>query len=139
MKMYEKALELPIDLLAEIVRLGEPLEWDGFWLFQQVLKARTRQQPIQPRRGGSQKIYGGMFGGRDVLRSELKPNEQILPLDIDETSAILEPGGAFSSYFDNYEYRSQQVEMLRNVAMVFSDGYHLMVEAGTGTGKSFAY
>jgi len=138
MRLYEKALELPIDLLAEIVRLSEPLDWDGFWLFQQVLQARTRQQPIQARRGG-QNFYAGLLFEKEKFGQDLKPNPDIFPLDIDEVSAVLEPGGAFSNYFQNYEYRSQQVEMLRNVSMAFSDGYHLLVEAGTGTGKSFAY
>lgn len=138
MRLYEKALELPIELLAEIVRLSEPLDWDGFWLFQQVLQARTRQQPIQAKRGGVN-FYASLSFEKDAFGQDLKPNANILALDVDEVSAILEPGGAFSHYFQNYEYRSQQVEMLRNVSTAFSDGYHLLVEAGTGTGKSFAY
>ncbi len=53
--------------------------------------------------------------------------------------ALLEYGGPFSRYFQQYEHRIQQVEMLRAVIRAFSHGRHLMVEAGTGTGKSFAY
>ena len=62
-----------------------------------------------------------------------------MPLNTDEVAAILEHGGPFSQHFASYEYRPQQVEMLRAVTNAFSEGYHLMVEAGTGTGKSYAY
>ncbi len=60
-------------------------------------------------------------------------------LDLEEVAAILDPGGAFANYFDDYEYRSQQVDMMRSVAKALNQSLHLMVEAGTGIGKSFAY
>ena len=52
---------------------------------------------------------------------------------------MLQPGGAFSAAFPGYEFRPPQVDMLEAVAGAFNQGHHLMVEAGTGTGKSVAY
>ena len=60
-------------------------------------------------------------------------------MNADEAASFLEYGGPFSHYFEQYEFRTQQVEMLRSVTRAFSGGKHLLVEAGTGTGKSFAY
>src|SRR5437867_3405320 len=40
---------------------------------------------------------------------------------------------------DRYEHRPQQVEMAAAVEEAFAAGHHLLVEAGTGVGKSFAY
>jgi ATP-dependent DNA helicase DinG len=37
-RLIEIAAGLPIDLLAEIVRMGEPLEWDGTFGFQEALR-----------------------------------------------------------------------------------------------------
>ena len=74
-----------------------------------------------------------------VLAPPLTSAETLTPLNVDEVAALMEYGGPFARYFEGYEQRSQQVEMLRAVTRAFSDGYHLMVEAGTGTGKSFAY
>ena len=54
-------------------------------------------------------------------------------------SAMLEEGGLFAHHFPGFEHRPQQVEMLRAVAQAFNERQHLMVEAGTGTGKSLAY
>ncbi|HKQ47812.1 MAG TPA: helicase C-terminal domain-containing protein [Phycisphaerae bacterium] len=39
----------------------------------------------------------------------------------------------------NYESRPQQAEMARAVGEAFENNRHLVVEAGTGVGKSFAY
>jgi DNA polymerase-3 subunit epsilon/ATP-dependent DNA helicase DinG len=139
LRLYEKAETLPIELIAEIVRNGEAIDWDGFWVFQQILKARTRQQPIQPKKAPEQLQYSGLFARGELLSPALKPNPALEALDEEEVSAILEPGGEFSRYFTQYEYRSQQVDMLKHVVKAFSEGYHLLVEAGTGTGKSFAY
>ena len=60
-------------------------------------------------------------------------------MDIEETSAILSPGGPFSKYLENFESRNEQVEMLQAVTGALSNSQHLMVEAGTGIGKSYAY
>ena len=37
-RLFEMARELPLELVADIVRLSEPLEWDAGWLFQEVLR-----------------------------------------------------------------------------------------------------
>ncbi|MGF1581504.1 MAG: ATP-dependent DNA helicase [Gemmataceae bacterium] len=54
-------------------------------------------------------------------------------------SKILGPQGAIAKRLLNYEARPQQLEMAEAVANAISDQHHLMVEAGTGVGKSFAY
>src|SRR3954471_18599190 len=40
---------------------------------------------------------------------------------------------------EKYEHRPQQLEMAQAVESAFAEGEHLLVEAGTGVGKSFAY
>jgi ATP-dependent DNA helicase DinG len=49
------------------------------------------------------------------------------------------PGGAIGRSFEGYERRQQQVEMARAVQKAISTKRHLVVEAGTGVGKSLAY
>ncbi len=138
LELVEKAKQLPLDLLAEIVRMGEPLDWQANHVFQQILRERAHE-PVQ-----AKKAYGGTHG---PLFEKLADEDDLgfggegveTSLDIDEITATLESGGRFSEYFEGYEYRPQQVEMLRSVANALSNGQHLMVEAGTGIGKSFAY
>lgn len=49
------------------------------------------------------------------------------------------PGGAISRSVSGYERRQQQVEMACVVQKALLSRRHLVVEAGTGVGKSFAY
>ena len=138
MALIEKAHGLPLELLAELVRMGEPLDWQGFWPLQQVLRQRAKE-PIKAKKAGSG-VHGPLFEKpQDDESRRVGAEVGETKLDIDEVAAVLDFGGAFASYFEEYEYRPQQVDMLRSVAHALSDSQHLMVEAGTGTGKSFAY
>src|SRR3954469_19135752 len=53
---------------------------------------------------------------------------------------ILGPKGAIARRLGkSYEHRPQQLEMAAAVSEALTDGHHLVAEAGTGVGKSFAY
>jgi len=52
---------------------------------------------------------------------------------------VFAPGGIVSKFHENYEYREGQVEMAEKIAEAFDAKKHLIVEAGTGTGKTLAY
>jgi ATP-dependent DNA helicase DinG len=54
-------------------------------------------------------------------------------------ASILGPSGAIAQRLSNYEPRPQQLDLADAVADALADKHHLMVEAGTGVGKSFAY
>ena len=60
-------------------------------------------------------------------------------LDCESLCAMLEPDGLLSQKFDGYEYRPQQVNMLKSVVESINGSKIAMIEAGTGTGKSIAY
>ncbi len=48
-------------------------------------------------------------------------------------------GGLVSQFHESYEYREGQIKMAEAIARAFRDKRHLIVEAGTGTGKTLAY
>src|SRR3954471_16137980 len=53
---------------------------------------------------------------------------------------ILGPGGAVARRMgERYEFRPQQLELAAGVQDALAAGHHLLAEAGTGVGKSFAY
>ena len=52
---------------------------------------------------------------------------------------VFGPGGLIARSHDNYEYRDGQVKMSEAITKAFEDKRHLIVEAGTGTGKTLAY
>ena len=53
--------------------------------------------------------------------------------------SILGPGGSISHRIPNYEHRLEQLQMAHAVTQALSNRKHLVVEAGTGVGKSFGY
>lgn len=54
-------------------------------------------------------------------------------------SDILGPNGRIAARLTNYEHRPEQLTMAEAVEKAIRDKHHLIVEAGTGVGKSFAY
>lgn len=52
---------------------------------------------------------------------------------------VFGPGGLIARAHDNYEYRDGQVKMSEAITQAFEQKKHLIVEAGTGTGKTLAY
>jgi len=134
-RLFEIARELPLEVVAEIVRLSEPLEWDAAWLFQEVIRARAKEG-VQSKKV-KKKDAGAWFD--ESKFPPLANPENPVPLDPEEIASMLEYGGPFSRYFQSFEQRPEQVDMLRAVTNALSYGNHLMVEAGTGVGKSFAY
>lgn len=137
-RLYEEALTLPLPILAEIIRLGEGVDWAGYWPLRLALRARTHE--IASADSVRHSYFGPLFENASAQSlAPLQPVESPQPLDIEEVASILEPGGVFAHQFPQFEFRPQQVEMLRALAEALSKGRHLLVEAGTGTGKSMAY
>src|SRR5215211_2734829 len=136
-RLFEIAQELPLEVVTEIVRLSEPIEWDAGWFFQEVLRDRARQG-IQAKKVKKKDANQGVWFD-ETKYPPLDNPENPIPLNVDEVSSALEYGGPFSRYFNSFEQRPEQVDMLRAVSNALSYGNHLMVEAGTGVGKSFAY
>jgi ATP-dependent DNA helicase DinG len=56
-----------------------------------------------------------------------------------DSRQVLGDGGHVARRLGAYESRPQQLEMAAAVEQAIAAGEHLVVEAGTGTGKSFAY
>src|SRR5262249_23205271 len=52
---------------------------------------------------------------------------------------VFGPDGLIAQYHPNYEYRPGQIEMAEQVHRTLQEGGVILVEAGTGTGKTLAY
>lgn len=69
----------------------------------------------------------------------LEPSGSVSPVDAARLESWVGPGGSLGRAFPGYEPRPQQLEMMQAVGETLSHGGQLIVEAGTGTGKSIAY
>lgn len=68
-----------------------------------------------------------------------KPETNLAKLNKTKMEEIFGPKGLFASHHPDYEYRQGQVAMAEAVAEALINKHHLLVEAGTGTGKTLAY
>jgi len=141
--LEERALQLPQPVLEEISTLGSKVGWAPSSFFQEALYHRARQgfqggigAQLAARRGGD--AVGPLFVP-PVDVDPLEPRNPPLLLDLEALAAYWGPEGALAQAFEAYEVRPQQARMMREVARAFNTGSHLLVEAGTGTGKSLAY
>lgn len=138
-RLLDLASELPLETLQEIVELGNFVDWDAGWAFEQALQARVKEG-IKPKKTTRASLPKPTLAPTTQKDSpSVQRTEEPIPLDPEEVASVLEYGGPFSQYFESYEHRGEQVEMLKAVTNALSQGKHLMVEAGTGVGKSFAY
>jgi ATP-dependent DNA helicase DinG len=74
----------------------------------------------------------GLFDQELKVRKPVSSNQEW----IDECFC---PGGTLEANLDGYESRPGQSRMAKAVANALQTSSHLVVEAGTGTGKSYAY
>ena len=89
----------------------------------------------------------GLAGPVDALNlserltkpSPLERPEEEQSLDVERVEAMASAEGLLSKFFPGFEYRPEQKQMISAVARTFAEGGHLMVEGGTGVGKSVAY
>ncbi len=75
----------------------------------------------------------------DVLFNGSEDAETLKKIEIADLAEILLPTGPLAKKFPQYKYRPEQAEMLTTVVQGFQESKHMIVEAGTGTGKSLAY
>ncbi len=136
--LKEKALQMDRQILNEIVQSGRQLGWPETLFFEDVM-AQQVQQAFTGKESTQGKRLSRLFNPDKLTGRQFTAAEKPIMLDVEMISAMIEPGGNFDRAFGEFEYRPQQVEMMDAVTMAFNDGAHLMVEAGTGTGKSVAY
>ncbi|MBR4170628.1 MAG: hypothetical protein IKR48_03150 [Kiritimatiellae bacterium] len=135
-RLEEKLLELPfwaLDAIAQIYQdLEEPAACRLFQRLGEIVQSSGKNCGKWP------ESFATELTSRNDKR-RLPELSDCTPLNADRVAGYFEPGGAFSRLMPGYESRRGQVVMARAVANAFSEGKHLLVEAGTGVGKSLAY
>ena len=133
-QLWQKALALPLATLREIVNLAQDLAWDARPVFEAALQERmlTADEPA---------LFSldSYFAPETSERRPLRPRDLQASLDPETVLSALDKDGALARALPEYEHRAQQMEMAHEITDAFNQGRHLMIEAGTGTGKSLGY
>ncbi|MFW5691944.1 MAG: helicase C-terminal domain-containing protein [Chloroflexota bacterium] len=128
--LWQRACALPKETLQQIVNAARGMQWDAAAVFEAALSQSTGtgQQTEHANRQHAPAV--------EAIHAEAV-NPQ--PVTSDEITALIGPGGGLISAETGFTHRAQQVEMAQAVAASLAQGRHLLIEAGTGTGKSLAY
>ena len=135
-RLYEacriKSLEFDLSFFDQTKSLLEG--WAGRGFFEQSHKEITRCFPDRQIR--TDFVLAPIPEG--LLFSE-QNREPIIPESIDWIVDSFSAGGILEQNLIGYESRPGQVKMAKLIAEGLFSSQHVVVEAGTGTGKSFAY
>lgn len=128
--------------LLHVSRLAVGLDWPLATLFNAALLGRELSSVETSVLNEATPIGAWIAQGAAPRRRRgdaLAPQADAAPLDSVEVIERLAPGGPIAAVLDGYEPRPEQAHMARLVAEALNAGGQLLVEAGTGTGKSLAY
>jgi ATP-dependent DNA helicase DinG len=125
LRLREEAVAFDEGLKESMLALVAPYEWSIARFFADSLTA-PNPDPVP---ASASRVHPQRTG---------KPSSPP-PDDPDVVAALLGPEGPLAGVLPGYEHREPQLQMLLAVAQIQSRGGSLVVEAGTGTGKSLAY
>ena len=143
--LFQRACQLDPPIIREINRLATSVNWPLRMIMAEVERSKARyafvdasigQQVQAQSKGSARSIHPAKHAEPPTT---LEPTSRVVPLDETALVSSIENGGVFSSRLPGFEERAQQIHMLRVVSKAFNEQQHVMVEAGTGTGKSLAY
>lgn len=132
-------------ILDEVVRLVSGSGWSLESLFAGVA-AKKRESSAGTsiwervaKGAGFDQLMLGLINATRRDDPPLEPAEESRPIDVERLKSLLDPTGAIARHIAGYEERRSQVQMLKAVGTTLNGEGQLVVEAGTGTGKSLAY
>ncbi|NLE75905.1 MAG: DEAD/DEAH box helicase family protein [Chloroflexi bacterium] len=147
--LEERARQLPAALLDELLQASQGVDWPAREVLLEAKQEQARyafvggigQQLMEKGLLNAEGMANQLFYGaaEDDEQPPLDPSPTVQPVDVEAMARLLGPDGLFAQAFPGYEHRAEQVAMLRRVGRALNEGEHLLVEAGTGTGKSVAY
>jgi DNA polymerase-3 subunit epsilon/ATP-dependent DNA helicase DinG len=125
LRLREDAAALDERLKESVLALVAPYGWALARFFADALTAPNPETPAAQ--------------VADRRSTAPRPGTTPPPDDPHEIAAMLAPEGALAATLPGYEHREPQLQMVLAVAQIQARGGPLLVEAGTGTGKSIAY
>ena len=147
LRLEQDLLKLPLPLLAEMNWLLNKAEHPLKKLLKAAESEAVKNQFAENFTSGKLALEK-LFNEFSHVINRLAPEEErgeptsappAEPLTAQEITRLLGPGGPLAAGLKGYEERPEQLAMARQAGEALNAGQHLLVEAGTGVGKSMAY
>lgn len=131
-KLWEALCQLPSSILSEIITASSGKDWASRDVFQAALKESLQ--------AGSSKRASNPFVAERLAAQPLDISDaRREQLAVEVVDQVFCDGGTLAEDLGSYEKRDQQLSMAQEVTTALNKGEQVMIEAGTGTGKSLAY
>ena len=130
--LRERLAALPATLIEEAERIASMTDWPLRHLLREVLE----ELPVIEAEETPGLVHG-VVRAPAPYGAAPTANGEPTPVDADAIERLLTVDAA--EVIDGFEERPEQVAMARAVTDTLNHGGQLLVEAGTGTGKSLAY
>lgn len=124
----------PPDLLAEVDRVAAASDWSLRHLFHEI----AVEHPHRPGDSDREGFVHGFVKAPVAVDEPPPPSTRRVTVAPDEAAALVTSSAAQAAIAE-FEQRPEQSSMTRAVAEAIAEGDQLIVEAGTGVGKSLAY
>ncbi|HZU77041.1 MAG TPA: helicase C-terminal domain-containing protein, partial [Dehalococcoidia bacterium] len=134
LRLRERAGDIERPVLHEIVRLTAGVPWPLRFFFREIAADLPIPAPAESLAPVLDVVPPAAAGGGALVANAIR--HSVTPEEIGE---VFERVAADPAAFEGFEQRPEQLEMAQSVALAFETPSSLLVEAGTGTGKSLAY
>lgn len=134
--LLQRIEQLPPWVVSTLLTCGDEREWSPLLLLREY--GRWEIGSLMPPAAREPDVMGSWLGASTSLVLDQGPPPA--PISLDTVEAVFAPDGPLSRHFGpHYEMRRGQLDMALRVANALNTGDHLLIEAGTGVGKSLAY
>ena len=137
--LFMSAMQLDEGLVSELARLCARARGRLAPLLRHLEQAQGQAPGPTTATAGPLGLDSAALAKRIESSPGLRSMVEDHPLTDDAVESFFREGGSLSQVLDSYRHRPQQTEMALAVARALKDKTHLIVEGGTGVGKSLAY
>lgn len=132
LRLVKTASELSLQELQDTECFLQDSHQGMAYLLQKILQEKTKNYDFTAAHDLPPVPQAGTLHAAGSLKREIR-------WDLAEIEKMFLPGGMIARGLNIYQERKQQVKMTKAVGKAFQQQRHLLIEAGTGVGKSLAY
>jgi DNA polymerase-3 subunit epsilon/ATP-dependent DNA helicase DinG len=137
-KLWEKLIALPVPVIMEIAAMARSSRWSLLPIFEAALSEHGISAiPAQFERALATPT--DIFDPHPPEEHRLQRTSPEQPISREAVRDLLGDDSPLAQALPGFEKRNGQLDMASSIADAFSNAFHLLVEAGTGIGKSMGY